>query len=358
MPETMRGVLVIISSVYLLLGVWSCTVKVGLSASSAVCPNDTETLRNVVFGSFNGSEHVLVGSSEALYRISSSFEKEQGDFVFLDSPNQLLVVDQQGTYEGSVFHCGMLECSLSPLSDLSEHRWQVLSDGLTAGGGNIIGLFAPGPNGVSSLLLGEKESRQLPDRASRVAKGNLVNVDEGGAFSFNTLAIQEEVDVFRARDFLAVFSFQNFSYFIANLMYTDDNSVSVHQTRITRVCNDDIGNGEQPPIFTSNYELVLECPNPCSNHDDYRPLAATFVNSDHPFGTEVAIVSFGGNCSNDSFRNVLCTYSISEVNRLMDLKFETCLQGGMDDVGFARNGNTVPCPQLSSVQISQSVSFN
>ena len=345
MPGLVRG-----ASFYLLLGIWSCAVKVGLSASSAVCPNDTETLRNVALGSFNGSEQVLVGSSEALYRISSSFNKRQGDVVFLDTPNRLLVVDQQGTYEGSVLHCDTLQCSLLPLSNLSVIRWVAPSD--KAGGGNVVALFASGLNGVSSVLLGESESeQQLSVRTSRIAKANLVNVDQGGGYSLNALVLQQEVNASLRREFLTVFSFGNFSYLIASLMYTDASSSSLQEVRITRVCNGDPGNGE---LFTSYFELVLECPNLCGSLD-FQPLAATFVDSDKPFDIEVAIVSFGGNCDDGSFHSTLCSYNISEVNRLMDLKFETCIQG-VGNVGFERDGNTAQCLELTPLSISQSVS--
>ena len=316
-------------------------MKVGLSATSAVCPNDTETLRNVALGSFSGSEQVLVGSSEALYKISSSFEEKQGDVTFLDTPNRLLVVDQQGTYEGSVLHCDTLQCRLLPLSNLSEIQWAVSSNTITAGGG---ALFASGLNGVSSLLLGESESeQQLPVRPSRVAKGNLVNVDQGGGYSLNAFAFHQEVNASLLREFLTAFSFQNYSYFIASLKYTDDSSISVHETRITRVCNVESENGAR---FTSYFELVLECPNLCGSLD-FKPLAATFVSSHN---TAVAIVSFGGNCDDGSFHSTLCSYNISEVNRLMDLKFETCIQG-VGNVGFERDGNTAQCPLFPSTSL-------
>ena len=348
MPGLFRG------SVYLLLGVWSCAVKVGLSAPSAICPNDTETLRNVALGRFNGSEQVLVGSSEALYRITSSFQKRQGDVVFLDTPNRLLVVDQQGTYEESVFHCEALECSLRSLSDLSEVRWAVPSSSITAGDGNVIALFAPGPNSVSLLLLGESESEQhaqLPVRTSRVAKGDLENVDEGGGYSFNALVLQQEVNALQVRDFLTTFSFQDFSYLVASLTYPNDSSIGLPQARITRVCKSD---AENERLVTSYFELILECPNPCSSLD-FQARAATFVSSDQPFGIEVALVSFGGNCDNGSFHSILCSYNISEVNRLMDLKFETCVQG-VGNIGFERNGNTEQCLQIPPSSITQSVS--
>ena len=155
---------------------------------------------------------------------------------------------------------------------------------------------------------------------------------------FVQYAEQREPNTFVSREFLSVFSYEGYQYFIVSIN---------NEVHVTRLCLSD--NGDQPSqlsTFASHFELELKCASSES------ATAATFVNSTEPFGVETVVLAFQVTTS-DTF--YICAFSLSEINECMDQKFETCINGsGMS--GFRRDIQ-VPCPSLSSQQVDSMVSY-
>jgi len=139
------------------------------------------------------------------------------------------------------------------------------------------------------------------------------------------------------REFLAVFSHENYQYFVVNV------NSRVH---ITRLCLTDNGNQPSPfGTFASHFELELRCANSES------ATSATFVHSTEPFGVETVILTFQVPTS-DAFH--ICTFNLSEINERMNQKFETCINGS-GNVGLQRSGKS-PCPIFRRKQTDAMVS--
>ena len=256
--------------------------------------------------------------------------------------NRLLVTDPGGTYDGSVLACEEQECALTPINNLTDIRWQVSSGLVRTGMDNMIGMFAPGANGTSSLTFGEQQTVIF---ASSIRKGNLINVDILGSSFFNRFATQEENDRCRPREFLAAFTDQSFIYFIVRIEIDQ-----VDQMRVVRFCKDDPGDlVSRPPQFVSHFELVGECSGSSSNTTNI-PTASTYVGANSTFGTATLLVTFMGDGETDQR---MCAYSISTINDLMMQKFGSCLDG-VGVSGFARDVPTL-CPVGLSEALKQSV---
>ena len=263
-----------------LLGVLYClTLHTACQTHGTFCPSSSgEAFRNIILG----DSYVLIGSSNSLYRLNpGSLSLE--DRRQLGSVNRLLVTDPGGTYNGSVLECEEQVCALTPINNLTDIRWQV-SDGLVRPGTeNVVGIFAPGANGTSSLTFGEQRTMTLQ---SSIRKGNLNNVDIPGSSVFNRFATQAENDRFRAREFLAGFTDQSFIYFIVRIEINQ-----VEQMRVVRFCKDDLGSRELMSQFVSHFELVGECTGSSSNTTNI-PTAATYVGASSAFGTATLLVTF------------------------------------------------------------------
>ena len=154
---------------------------------------------------------------------------------------------------------------------------------------------------------------------------------------FVEYAKQREPNTFVSREFLSVFHFEDYQYFIVSIN---------NEVHVTRLCLSD--NGDQPSqlsTFASHFELELECTN------SELATAATFVNSTEPFGVETVLLAFQVINAGTFY---ICAFNLSEINRRMDQKFETCTNGiGMS--GFQRD-REVPCPTLLPEQIDSMVS--
>ena len=303
-----------------------------VSCDSSYSPSDSnEILRNIIVTDSN----VLLGSSDGLYRLSLDLQQQQRRQ--LDTPNRLLVADPDGTYAGLVFTCGTSTCSLSNIQDLSD-VWQVSSGVVRMDTENVAGIFAPGPNGTSSLTFGQREYFNNFVVVSAIKKGDLISVNSPGNDSFGVFARQEEVDNRRERRFLTTFSYKNYVYFVTTLQLSapDDDEVEI---RVFRFCHEDQGISGRTPLFASRYEIVLQC----SPEDANGPIvgySATFVESVEPFGTESILLGVVGTAMNDQIVNYACNYSLDEINRQINQTLEACLGGpGENDenvIGYAR----------------------
>ena len=244
----------------------------------------------------------------------------------LGSVNRLLVTDPGGMYNGSVLECEEQVCALTPINNLTDIRWQV-SDGLVRRGTeNVIGIFAPAANGTSALF-GEQQTMILQ---SSIRKGNLINVNMPESSVFNRLAIKNEFSIFIPREFLAVFTDQNFTFFVVRIGIVDRAGMQMDQMRVVRFCNDDPGSQKQ---FVSHFELVGECTGSSSNTTNI-PTAATYVGANSAFGTAALLVTFMGD---GKTIQCMCAYSVSTINDLMTQKFRDCLDGiGNGHKGFER----------------------
>ena len=297
---------------------------------AAFCPpSPGEAFRNIILG----DSYVLIGSSNSLYRLNpGSLSLE--DRRQLGSVNRMLVTDPGGTYNGSVLECEEQVCALTPINNLTDIRWQV-SDGLVRRETeNVIGIFAPAANGTSALNFGEQQTMILQ---SSIRKGNLINVNMPESSVFNRFAIQNELGIFRQREFLAVFTNQNFIYFVVRIGIVDSVGMQMDQMRVVRFCNDDPGSQEQ---FVSHFELVGECSGSSSSTTNI-PTAATYVGANSAFGTATLLVTFMGD--GETIQR-MCAYNISTINNLMTQKFSDCLDG-IGVAGFARDGVPMQCPR-------------
>ena len=323
-----------------LLGIICClALHTACQTDAAFCPpSPGEAFRNIILG----DSYVLIGSSNSLYRLNpGSLSLE--DRRQLGSVNRLLVTDPGGMYNGSVLECEEQVCALTPINNLTDIRWQV-SDGLVRRGTeNVIGIFAPGANGTSSLSFGEQQTMTLQ---SSIRKGNLNNIDIPGSSVFNRLAIQNEFSIFIPREFLAVFTDQNFTYFVVRIGIVDRAEMQMDQMRVVRFCKDDPGSREQ---FVSHFELMGECSGSSSSTTNI-PTAATYVGANSAFGTTTLLVTFMGD--GETIQR-MCAYSVSTINDLMTQKFRECLDGD-GHKGFEREAQE-SCPMGLSPAQKQSV---
>ena len=310
--------------------IWKVTLCILLQVVAiyclSFCPRTlSENLRNVVIAGNN----VIVGSSSTLYRLTPDMVEVES--VMLDSPNRLLVANQTSSVE-AVLACGSLSCSLSPSNDLSEIFWE--GPILDPGESNVLAALSLTNEGTLSVTYG---TRQSPSRPTTITRGSLLNSFQSPPYTFSEYAEQREPSTSVMREFLAVFSHENYQYFVVNV------NSRVH---ITRLCLTD--NGNQPSLFgtfASHFELELRCANSES------ATSATFVHSTEPFGVETVVLTFQVPTS-DTFH--ICTFNLTEINERMDQKFETCING-TGNVGFQRNGQD-PCPNFQPEQINAMVS--
>jgi len=302
-----------------------------------------EAFRNIIVG----DSHILIGSTTSVHHINpTSLALE--DSRMLGSVNRMLVTDPGGTYRGSVLACTSLECTLTPINNLTDIRWQV--NGVLRGTGteNVIGSFAPGANGTSSLSFGEQQASVDP---SAITRGNLVNVNVTGSFFYNRYATQSEASRFTPREFLATFNTQSFIYFIVRIG-VDINGMQVDQLRVVRFCQEDSGS-LVANNFMSHFELVAEC----SGSPSSIPTAATYIGTSSVFGADTFLVAFMAESNGGSARvQHLCAYDVATINARMMEKFSDCLNGnGLS--GFSRDREQMSCPTgLTPAQIQSAVS--
>ncbi len=305
-----------------------------------------EELRNIIVT----HSSIVVGSSRALYRLEPDLVEVQKRII--ETPNRLLVTDLNGTFLDKVLECGSLKCNLAPISNLSEITWHVDSGLVSNDTYNVVGIFALGPNGTSALTIGERDYVPLSMIAvpSIITKGELVNFHIGPQ-RFGQYAYQSERSR-RERTFLTTFSHENFTYFLATVEVYTNGLVEI-QIRLFRFCKEDKGKvtePDAPPIFTSRYEIQLQC----SLQDDMRDqelYSAVLVKSTEAFGAPTLLLAVAATTAGPDINDYVCAYSLDEINERIQTKYETCLDGGVvgdDQVGFERDGSQNQCTYLST----------
>lgn len=324
------------TAIYLVI----CAVVSSLPAAStgpSFTPSaESETLRNFVLSEPN----LIVGSSKYLYRLNTSLSMQQS--LTLDTPNRLLVTDPNGSYSGKVFNCGSLRCSLLNMADIrSPPAWQVSSGVVREGPRNVIGIFAPGPNGTSSLTIGEERivDEEGISIHSLISKGDLINVNGPASRSFGGFAFHEESSNLTPREFLAAFNYQGYVYLVTRIQLINRDIKII----LARFCELDKGirDGSNPSLFASHFELELQCsPSGGGGMSTLLGISAAFFNTT---GTEhIVLVVADGDSTSTTVTNYLCTYSLDTINQLMSDKLQSCIDG-MDNTGFTRQGQG-SCP--------------
>ncbi len=339
------------------LAVWSVAVTTLVSGQFVVFKpsHNDEELRNIIIT----DSAIVVGSSRSLYRLGPDLDEEQKRTV--ETPNRLLVADPSGTFQGNVVECGTLECSLASVRNLSDIRWHVTNGLVSEDTYNVIGVFALGLNGTSALTIGERDYLRESGGAvpSTITKGDLVNYGHNANQRFGKYSFQSE-RARRERRFLSTFSHENFTYFLS-VVEANVNSFIIS---LFRVCKDDEGKVTTPgdkPLFTSRYEIRLECSFGDSELEDQELYSATFVNSTETFGDPTLLLGIGASTSGSQKNDYMCAYSLHEINELIRVKYETCLDGGTDSddmVGFLRDGYNRQCSVLSPTARAVSRSIN
>ena len=312
-----------------------------LAGPSFMPTSSTEILRHLVLS----ESSLILGSSKFLYHLDTSLSQQQS--LALSTPNRLLVTDDNGTFRGKVITCETVHCSLLSIADIeSAASWEVSSGVVTSSIENVVGIFAPGPNGTSSLTIGENliESVITPI-PSFISKGDLINVNSSDPAKFGSYAFHGEGNNIRPREFLATFKHQGYVYLIARL-----HQLTLQGTTIVaiRFCELDKGVGDdvkpRGSLFASHFEIELLCsPN---SGGDLMGISAAYVDI---AGTKsVVLVASAEAGDNSHVDNYLCTYSLDDINQLLGTRFQSCLDG-VGSVGFSRDGQE-ECPTLVDSQ--------
>ena len=151
-----------------------------------------EIFRNMI----SAKPHLLLGSSNAIYRLNSSLVRQEKKF--LAAANRMLVTDYVGSFSDSVLSCSSDSCFLAKITDFTNITWQVnppfIRERATD---NVAAVFAQCANGTSDLTYGERANGERTDGlgdSRLLAKGSLINVGagSGGAQLFNRYARRTE----------------------------------------------------------------------------------------------------------------------------------------------------------------------
>ena len=126
----------------------TCLLSVSRALSLQFLPETSgEIFRNLI----SAQSHLLLGSSNAIYRLDNSLVRQERKS--LGDANRMLVTD----YVGSVLSCSSVSCFLAQITDFTNVTWEVdppfISELATD---NVAAVFAPRANGVSDLTFGER----------------------------------------------------------------------------------------------------------------------------------------------------------------------------------------------------------
>ena len=288
---------------------------------------DGETFRNLI----SANSHLLLGSSNALYRLDDGLSKQEK--ISLAAANRMLVTDYVGSFRDSVLSCSSDSCFLAQITDLTNVTWQVDPPFIREQGtDNVAAVFAPRANGMSDLTYGERGDVQS---GRLFAKGSLVNVGaSSGAQSFTRYARRPEGTRFDPLVYLTEFPLRyingsGYVYFVVRP--TDE------ETRLVRFCEDDAG---VLGAFASYFEIILKC----GNHNDRAPsTAATLINvTTTAFNDRPAIVISTNRVLGMNIMQLeVCAFDIGSINSLMTRKYEDCINARNNAMaGFVRSGQT------------------
>ena len=294
---------------------------------------DGETFRNLI----SANSHLLLGSSNALYRLDDGLSKQEK--ISLAAANRMLVTDYVGSFRDSVLSCSSDSCFLAQITDLTNVTWQVDPPFIRElGMDNVAAVFAPRANGTSDLTYGERVNEQ---NGRLLAKGSLVNVGAsagGTPQSFNGYARRIEGNRFDPLVYLAEFPLRymiNGSGYVYFVVRPND-----EETRLVRFCEDDAG---VLGAFASHFEIILKC----GSHNDRAPsTAATLINiTTTAFNNRPTIVvSTNRILGMNNMQLEMCAFDIGYINFLMAQKYEDCINGRNNAMaGFVRDGEQTTC---------------
>ena len=286
-----------------------------------------EVFRNLILA----KSHLLLGSSNALYRLDNNLVKQEKKL--LGAANRMLVTDFVGSFRDSVLSCSGESCFLAQITDFTNVSWQVdppfICEQCTD---NVVAVFAPRSNGTSDLTYGERAGHES---ARLLAKGSLTNVGGSNVVqSFDRYARRAEGNRFDPLIYLTEFPLRytvngsGYIYFIVR--------PNKEETRLVRFCEDDPGilGG-----FASHFEIILKC----GSHGDRAPsTAATFINLTMAINNRpTIIISTNRVVSMNSMQLEVCAFDIGTINSLMTQKYEDCI-GAVNNAmaGFVRDGQT------------------
>ena len=330
----------------LVLSVTNLCLLVSHAQSVQFSPEETgEEFRNLIMA----RSHLLLGSSNAIYRLDNSLTKQEKRS--LTAPNRMLVTDFVGSFTDNVLSCSSDSCFLAQITDFTNISWQVDPPFIRpAGTDNVAGVFAPRANGTSDLTYGERAGGS--DVGGRLlAKGSLFNVGTSdGAQSFNQYAMRTEGVQFDPLVYLTEFPLRflandsGYIYFIVHPIQGE--------TRLVRFCENDGGSRD---IFVSHFEIVLKCG--MESQRGGPSTGATFLNITTTFNDRPTIVvSRNRILGTNSIQLEVCSFDIGTINSLMTQKYDNCINQ-VDNAmsGFLRDGQMV-CGVVS--QPSRVVSYS
>ena len=303
-------------------------------AQSLQFPPETpgETFRNLI----SAQSHLLLGSSNAIYRLDNSLVRQERKS--LEAANRLLVTDYVGSFRDSVLSCSSDSCFLAQITDFTNITWEVdppfISEQATD---NVAAVLAPRANGTSDLTYGERADGR---NGRQLAKGSLVNVGAPSSSQlFNRYARRIEGNRFDPLVYLAEFPLRyvndsGYVYFVVR--------PTEAETRLVRLCEDDAG---VLGAFTSHFEIILKC----GSHSDRAPsTAATFINvTTTAFNNRpTIIISTNRVLNTNNVQLEVCSFDVGYINSLMTQKYGDCINARDNAMaGFLRDGQTT-CTQV------------
>ena len=333
----------LIQGLTLVLSLTSLCLQVSLAQLVQYAPEGgSEVFRNMILA----NSHLLLGSSDALYRLDNNLVKQEKKA--LEAPNRMLVADYVGSFQDSVLSCDSEGCSLVRITDFTNVSWHVDSPLIRRlGTDNVAGVFAPLPNGTSVLTHGERAGINVG--SILLARGALINAGTDRPQLYERYITREELgDRFDPLIYLTEFPLRyangsGYVYFVTRP--TED------ETRVVRFCEDDIG-GVLGGEFSSHFEIKLRCG---SHGDQTSSTAATFLNITTTFeGRPAIFVSSNRIMGMNNMQVEVCVFDIGIINSLMLQKLNCCVRGtGM--VGFVRDGQQL-CMAVDPDRLDEVVS--
>lgn len=299
---------------------------------------DLETFQNLIIT----NSKLLLGTSEALYRLDSALSMEA--MKPLTTQNRLLISDiENGTLDGAVLSCDEERCLLLDPENFDNVTWDVpRSMVLLSGGGNAAGHFSIGPNGTSDITFGEPLAGS---KVRRIVKGALRNVGSGSANMdelFRYAVLNEEY--YAHVDYLTTFVYSSYIYFV---YFTSSN---IHMVRFCQKDNGKVSGFKR--IFTTLYEIELECGSP-DRDAIITSAAATYLPSSRVFSGPVIFLSVT-KAKNTDEKTVVCAFEVDDINQKMLDKLVSCSNG----TGFTRSPQ-VPCPtHFTEIQRLQQINVS
>ena len=304
---------------------------------------EMETIRSVLLS----DQRLLIGTSNAIYRLDPDTNPfEVRDEYPLSTPNRLLLATIDGPFHGKLLSCDNDLCFLANINNFTNMSWSV-PRGMVFNSGmdNIVGIFIPNPIPSVNLTLLFAESANT-NFGRRFVKGNIGNVNLMGPDPFensNYSMTAERAEL----DFNEVFRYHLRLFYNGFIYYVTDNvdgeNTPLPAGRVVRFCDDE---SENRGSFGSYFEIRLGC------DVDTVITAATFIES-APFSQPTILITSRSESSNDVH---MCGYSLANIDRLMQEKYDACSRGeGL--VAFDRNALEEILRMCSEPGLGSSVSL-